>query len=220
MNTDSHGQRQPLARYSDSELLPLSAVQHYVFCPRQCALIHIEHQWSENRITAEGRAMHDRVDRPEHEMRDGVRMEYAVPIRSLRLGLVGKADVVEFHPDGSILPVEHKRGRPKPDHCDWVQLCAQAICLEEMLSTRIEEGAMFYGQPRRRQRVVFTPELRAETENTARAVHELILSGNTPLPDYDRKKCAACSLLDICMPKKRQRVSKYLADTFSEDDKS
>jgi CRISPR-associated exonuclease Cas4 len=232
--------------FDEADLLPLSALQHYVYCPRQCALIHVEQQWSENRFTAEGRAQHDRVDRPEHEIREGVRVEFAVPLRSLRLGLIGKADAIEFHPTheiqhfksqisdfksgmagpeisnlksrnaGKVFPVEHKRGKPKPDHCDWVQLCAQAICLEEMMGVEIPEGAIFYGQPRRRQQVEFTSELRAETEATARKLHELIQSGKTPPPEYDNKKCSACSLFDICMPQTHRPVSAYLADALSE----
>ena len=230
--------------FSDSDLLPLSALQHFVFCPRQCALIHIEQQWVENRFTAEGRSQHERVDRPEHEIRDGIRYEYAVLLRSLRLGLIGKADVVEFHfPDSSnrdlrsetsnlksretamrsdisnlklpvrVFPVEHKRGRPKPTHCDWVQLCAQALCLEEMLNIKIPEGAIFYGLPRRRQSVAFTPELRLETQEMATALHNLIQSGKTPPATYEKKKCDSCSLLEICMPKRLQRVEDYLAET-------
>jgi CRISPR-associated exonuclease Cas4 len=195
--------------YDESSLLPISALQHYVFCPRQCALIHVECVWSENRYTAEGRARHERVDRPESELRDGVRFEYAVPLRSLALGLVGKADCVEFRPDGPY-PVEHKRGRPKPDHCDWVQLCAQAICLEEMLDCHIPEGAIFYGQPRRRQVVELNEQLRDETARTARAIHAMIESRTTPAPIYHQKKCASCSLLDICMPDKFHSVSDYL----------
>ena len=145
--------------FTDSDLLPLSALQHFIYCSRQCALIHIEQQWVENRYTAEGRAQHDRVDRPEHETRDGIRTEYAVLLRSLRLGLIGKADAIEFHED-KVFPVEHKRGRPKPTHCDWVQLCAQAICLEETMGVEIGEGAIFYGTPRRRQNVEFSSDLR------------------------------------------------------------
>ena len=195
--------------YSDTDLLPLSALQHFVFCPRQCALIHIEQQWAENRFTAEGRAQHDRVDRPEHEIRDGIRYEYAVLLRSLRLGLIGKADVVEFHED-KVYPVEHKRGRPKPTHCDWVQLCAQALCLEEMLGVEIGEGAIFYGLPRRRQAVEFTSELRKETEQAAIDLHALIKAGRTPPAEYVKKKCDACSLLEICMPQKRPAVFEYM----------
>lgn len=197
--------------FSDSDLLPLSALQHFVYCPRQCALIHLEQQWTENRFTAEGRAQHDRVDRPEHEFRDGVRLEYAVPLRSLRLGLIGKADVIEFH-DDYVFPVEHKRGRPKPTHCDHVQLCAQALCLEEMMNIKILEGAIFYGQPRRRQNVKFALELREETEFICRKLHELIQSGKTPPADYDKKKCSACSLFDLCMPKRTRRVGDYLTE--------
>lgn len=230
--------------FDEADLLPLSALQHYVYCPRQCALIHVEQQWSENRFTAEGRAQHDRVDRPEHEVRDGVRLEYAVPLRSLRLGLIGKADSIEFHGiqsnlksqisnlksceagseisnlkscgAGRVFPVEHKRGKPKPDHCDWVQLCAQALCLEEMMQVEIPDGAIFYGQPRRRQQVEFTSELRAETQEVARKLHELIRNGKTPPPDYEEKKCSACSLIDICMPKNHRPVSAYLTDALSE----
>ncbi len=213
--------------FTDSDLLPLSALQHYIYCPRQCALIHVEQQWVENRYTAEGRAQHDRVDRPEHETRDGIRTEYAVLLRSLRLGLIGKADAIEFHSDLKseisnmkspvrVFPVEHKRGRPKPTHCDWVQLCAQAICLEETMGVEIEEGAIFYGTPRRRQNVEFSSELRKETEQTAAALHALIQSEKTPPAEYDKKKCDACSLLEICMPQKRRAVFDYMKKALSE----
>jgi len=207
--------------FSDSDLLPLSALQHYSYCPRQCALIHVEQQWTENRFTAEGRAKHERVDRPEHETRDGIRTEYATLLRSLRLGLIGRADAVEFHESEGTLrvfPVEHKRGRPKPTHCDWIQLCAQAICLEEMLGIEIQDGAIFYGQPRRRQNVEFTPDLRAETETTAEALHQLIQSGKTPPAEYEEKKCAACSLFETCMPKKRRAVFDYMKQMLHEPD--
>lgn len=228
--------------FDEADLLPLSALQHYVYCPRQCALIHVEQQWIENRFTAEGRAQHDRVDRPEYEVRDGVRLEYAVPLRSLRLGLIGKADVIEFHPvDGDfksdisnlksleegadisnlkslvrVFPVEHKRGKPKPDHCDHVQLCAQALCLEEMMQIKISEGAIFYGQPRRRQPVEFSADIRRETEEISCKVHELIRSGRTPPAEYEPKKCAACSLFDLCLPKTHRPVADYLAETLSQ----
>lgn len=200
--------------YTEDDLIPLSALQHYVFCPRQCALIHIEQQWSENRFTAEGRAQHDRVDRPEHEMRDGVRYEFGMAVRSLKLGLIGKTDVVEFQADGTVFPVEHKRGRPKPDHCDWIQLCAQALCLEEMLKTFIPSGAIFYGQPRRRQEVNFTEELRTETLNAICQVHGLIQSAKTPPPEYNEKKCSSCSLFDLCLPNKFRSVAAYLRENL------
>lgn len=200
--------------YSDEDLLPLSALQHYVYCPRQCALIHVEQLWSENRFTAEGRAQHERVDRPEHESRAGVRTEYAVLLRSLQLGLIGKADAVEFEGD-RVFPVEHKRGRPKPDHCDWVQLCAQALCLEEMMSVKVPQGAIFYGKPRRRQVVTFDPALREETREVILAVHELIRSGKTPPPVYEKKKCDACSLNELCMPTVCKHVAGYLQEALS-----
>jgi len=204
--------------FTDSDLLPLSALQHYIYCPRQCALIHVEQQWVENRFTAEGRAQHSRVDRPEHEIRDGVRFEYAVPLRSLHLGLIGKADAVEFHLSSkAVFPVEHKRGRPKPTHCDWIQLCAQALCLEEMMGVGIQEGAIFYGKPRRRQNVAFTAELRAETAETARALHQLIQGGQTPPAEYEKKKCEACSLFEICMPQPHRSVATYLKEALHEE---
>ena len=202
--------------YSEDQLLPVSALQHLAYCPRQCALIHLEQQWSENRFTAEGRANHARVDRPEHETRDGIRYEYAVLLRSLKLGLIGKADVVEFHADHAF-PVEHKRGRPKPTHCDWVQLCAQALCLEEMMATHIHEGAIFYGKPRRRQNVVFDDALRTETERVAEALHHLIATGQTPPAVYEKKKCSACSLHDTCMPQASRPVAKYIEKALNEE---
>lgn len=202
--------------YSEDDLVQLSSLQHFVFCPRQCALIHIEQVWSENLFTAEGRIMHEKADSNKYESRGNVRIDYSVPLRSLRLGLIGKADVVEFHrmDDGTWLPfpVEYKRGKPKADDCDRIQLCAQAICLEEMLNVEIKSGALFYGQTRRREDVIFDAALRQETENTARRVHELIKSGITPEAEYS-KKCDSCSLLGLCLPKtcgKARSVSKYL----------
>ncbi|MCL4491178.1 MAG: CRISPR-associated protein Cas4 [Nitrospirae bacterium] len=200
---------------SEDDLIQLSALQHYAYCRRQCALIHIEQVWSENVFTAEGRIMHDKADSNKHESRGNVRIDYSVPLRSLRLGLIGKADVVEFHKEGEQwlpFPVEYKRGKPKIADCDMVQLCAQAICLEEMLNVEIKEGALFYGQTRRREDVFFDTALRQETEDTAIKVHELIKSGITPKAEYS-KKCERCSLLEVCMPKtcgKTRSVSKYL----------
>ena len=201
----------------------LSALQHYAYCPRQCALIHIEQAWSENVFTAEGKIMHEKADSNKCESRGNVRIDYSVPLRSVRCGLVGKADVVEFHKtdDGRWLPfpVEYKRGKPKADNCDKVQLCAQAICLEEMLNVVIPEGALFYGQTRRREDVVFDDALRTETEETARKVHELIKSGITPKADYS-KKCESCSLLELCMPKtcgKTKSASKYLLSAVEDE---
>ena len=159
--------------------------------------------------------MHDKVDTANREVRGKIRIDYGVPLRSLRLGLIGKADVVEFHKQGDKwipFPVEYKRGKPKGDNCDKVQLCAQAICLEEMLNVEIKGGALFYGQTRRREDVIFDKALRAETEEAARKVHELIESGITPKAEYS-KKCKQCSLLNLCLPKicgKTLSVDSYL----------
>ena len=199
--------------YSEDDLIQLSSLQHLVFCVRQCALIHIEQLWDENLFTAEGRIMHDKVDTADRESRGKIRIEYGVPLRSLRLGLVGKADVVEFHrmEDGTWMPfpVEHKRGKPKMDDCDRIQLCAQAICLEEMLNVEIKKGALFYGRTRRREDVVFDEKLRMETEEAAKKVRILIESATTPKAEYS-KKCKKCSLYDLCLPKMSKKVEYYL----------
>ncbi len=190
--------------YSEDELLPISALQHLAFCERQWALIHLEQQWSENRLTAEGRQLHERADEGHHQTKEGIRICRGLHLRSLRLGLTGRADVVEFHPDdaGNVrpFPIEYKRGRPKPDRRDEVQLCAQALCLEEMLNVEIKGGALFYGQPRRRTSVDFDSDLRAETERLAARLHELNAARVTPRAKYE-KKCDSCSLYSICLPK-------------------
>lgn len=202
--------------YTEDNLIQLSSLQHYVFCPRQCALIHVEQIWSENRFTAEGRIMHDKVHEQGYESRGEVRIERSVPLRSLRLGLSGVADVVEFHRQSDRswkpFPVEYKRGKPKPDNCDRIQLCAQALCLEEMLCVEILSGALFYGRTRHRHDVTFDDKLREETEDTSKRVHELIDSGITPKPVY-KSKCKSCSLFEICLPKtigKTRSVQRYV----------
>lgn len=208
--------------HSEDDLIMLSALQHMVFCPRQCALIHIEQVWAENRQTAEGRIMHDKVHDERSESRGDIRIEYGVPLRSLSLGLIGKADVVEFHrlPEDKWqpFPVEYKRGKPKADDCDKVQLCAQAMCLEEMTSTTIMKGALFYGKTRRRLDVFFDEKLRQKTEDAACNVREIIESGKTPAPVYT-KKCESCSLVGECMPKtmgKKRSVKSYLSRILGE----
>lgn len=215
--------------YREDELIPISALQHLAFCERQCALIYVEQIWSENRLTAEGRILHDRVHGEGAESRRDVRVVRGLRLRSLRLGLTGVADVVEFHanPDGAMVPglrgkwtpfpVEYKRGRPKADGCDDVQLCAQALCLEEMLNTVVAEGAFFYGQPRRRHPVTFDVPLRMRTEDLAKRAHELIISGITPPARYE-KKCDACSLFDLCKPKtvgSSKSARRYLGQMLS-----
>ncbi len=190
----------------DDDFLPLSALQHHLFCPRQCALIHVERQWQENRFTVEGRVLHDTVDAGGREKRGAVRIVRSMPLRSRRLGLTGVADVVELYgPERHPFPVEYKRGRPKAHRADEVQLCAQAMCLEEMFHTAIPEGALFYGESRRRFPVVLDSVLRELTEQTAMAVQDMLCHGVTPPPVYEARKCQNCSMLDLCRP---QRLTK------------
>jgi CRISPR-associated exonuclease Cas4 len=213
--------------FTEEELLPLSALQHLVFCERQCALIHIEQAWSDNALTLEGSRLHHRTDEqgPRREVRGDVVILRGIPLRSFRLGVSGKADVVEFHralpaldpqapgadARGNVplpglagtwkpYPVEYKRGKPKKDLSDRIQLCAQAICLEEMLEGGIPEGALFYGRIQRRCEVLFDAHLRGETESAAHRLHELICSGITPKARKE-PKCNRCSLLDLCLPR-------------------
>jgi CRISPR-associated exonuclease Cas4 len=208
--------------YNIDDLIQLSSLQHYAFCPRQCGLIHVEQAWAENRLTAEGRIMHEHVHEEGDESRGDVRIERGASLRSLRLGLIGKADVVEYHrqADGTwqAFPVEYKRGKPKPDHSDKIQLCAQAMCLEEMLNAYIPAGALFYGKTRRRLDVDFDEALRLETETAAIKTHELIDAGITPVPVYT-KRCESCSLMAECMPKtiqKKRTVESYLKRMLDE----
>ncbi len=179
------------------EALPLSGLQHLAFCPRQWGLIHMEQQWRENRLTAEGRLLHERADLPGQARRSALRAVRGLPLRSVRLGLSGRADVVEFRPQP--YPVEYKRGKRKPNNCDEVQLCAQALCLEEMLGTPVPRGAFFYGEPRRRLEILFSPELRAHTAALAGEMHRLARAGTTP-PAQPGPHCRGCSLRDACLP--------------------
>jgi CRISPR-associated exonuclease Cas4 len=201
------------------DLIPISALQHYHFCRRQCALIHIEQQWEENLFTAEGRVMHDKVHEQFQGMRKNVIVERDVSLVCHRLGLTGKADMVEFHLTGNgcrmPFPVEYKRGKPKKDDCDRVQLCAQALCLEEMLSVRIDEGALYYGKTHHRHDVRFDEQLRTETENLVLKIRGFLDAGMTPMPEYS-VKCDRCSFLAVCMPKpveSGKKVSEYIRES-------
>lgn len=204
--------------YSDDEFLQLSALQHFVFCPRQCALIHIEQIWSENLFTAQGRIMHEKVHEEKSENRKDLRIERAISLRSCELGVNGKSDVVEFHKKDKgawrPFPIEYKRGKPKQDDCDIIQLCAQALCLEEMLDIAVPCGAIFYGKTRRRLEVEFDNNLRQKTKDLAISLHKFIKDGKTPKPNYT-KKCDSCSLLNFCMPKAMEKnisIEKYLQE--------
>jgi len=203
--------------YKEDDFLQLSALQHFAFCKRQCALIHIEQLWSENLLTAEGRIMHENVHEERAENRPGVRVVRGMPLHSCELGLSGKADVVEFHrsPDGVWVPfpVEYKRGKPKSDDSDKIQLCAQALCLEEMMNVKIPAGALFYGRTKRRFDVIFDDLLRQITKETAHQLHDFIAAGTTPAPNYSAK-CKSCSFVEECLPKiigRNISVADYLA---------
>ena len=204
---------------AEDDLVPISALQHMLYCPRQCALIHVERQWNENSYTAEGRVLHQRVDAGGGERRKGVRIERGVVLRSLRLGLFGVADVVEIHAGAVPYPIEYKRGRPKTHRADEAQLCAQAMCLEEMLKIPVPEGALFYGAERRRKAVCFDHELRSLTEHLAFDTRRMIATGEVPAPEYNRRKCDGCSLRDACQPLRPAKpggVDRWLALAMEE----
>lgn len=198
--------------YSTEELLPLSGIQHFQFCRRQWALIHVENQWQDNALTIEGKYVHDRVDDPFFtETRKEMIITRSMPVSSYRLGLVGVCDIVEFtrSRDGIHLPgkegfylptpVEYKHGKLKYDQCDEVQLCAQALCLEEMLSIHISNGSLYYHEVRRRYEVELSVELRNRVEEIAIEMHSYFERGYTPQVKTS-KACKSCSLEDICLP--------------------
>src|SRR5690606_2097734 len=176
---------------------------HAVYCLRQAALIHIERIWAENRFTAEGRVLHDVAHESGSRKSRGVRRVNALPIACRRLNIAGVADVVEFHasPDGeTAFPIEYKRGKPKLHRADEVQLCAQALCLEEMTGRPVPEGALFYAETKRRFVVPFDAELRRQTEDVIGELAAILASGRTPPPTVKRERCRACSLLELCRP--------------------
>lgn len=204
----------PIDQAAEDGLIPLSALQHYLFCPRQCALIHVEQLWAEDEATAEGRLLHQRVDAGRHESRPGVRIARGLSLRSFMLGVSGKADVVEFYDwsrgeSGRPLPVEYKRGKPKPHRADEVQLCAQAICLEEMFGPPVPQGALFYGMTRRRVVVPFDDDLRALTKRVAAETRAMLAAGLTPLP-IKTPGCRRCSLETLCQPARLERPPSVL----------
>lgn len=214
------------SEYPEDDYLPLSGIQHFVFCRRQWALIAVEGLWKDNDLTLEGDYLHERAHDPDLDgMAKGAFLSRAMPVHSRRLGLSGACDVVEFRPAGdgvplvgkrglfSPLPVEYKRGRSKADDCDRAQLCAQAMCLEEMLGVAIPEGAVYYAQTRRRESVDFTPELRELVEKSAREMHTLMQKEHTPRAKRT-KACDSCSLKDDCLPTllKAPKVAEYISE--------
>ncbi len=186
--------------YNDDELLPISALQHIIFCPRQCALIHVEKLWKENILTFQGRHLHKNVHKRGHEKRGSKNTEKSSQIASYEYGIFGEADIVEFYKDGSVHIVEHKRGKPKNHNADKVQLCAQAICLEEMLNAKIEYGFLFYNATKHREKVFFDKDLREQTINAISDFRNMFVQKITPKAQY-RPSCKSCSFFDICKPK-------------------
>ncbi|MEN4013874.1 MAG: CRISPR-associated protein Cas4 [Bellilinea sp.] len=222
--------------YPDDALLSLSGIQHFAFCERQWGLIHIEQLWQDNLLTVEGHHVHERVNDPfDNEARGDVRIVRSVPVISRKLGLQGVADMVEFHKQrrgpGAVTlpgvdgfwvprPVEYKRGKPKPDDRDAVQLCAQAICLEEMLDTCIAHGDIYYWQIRRRQPVEFSDALRTRTKEMSARMHSLFEAGITPTV-VKGKPCQSCSMHEVCQPKllrKRGFVTDYINSVLGTPD--
>lgn len=226
--------------YADDDILLLSGIQHMAFCERQWALIHIEQQWQENVLTVEGKHIHDRADDPfENETRREIRITRSVSIISRKLGLQGIADVVEYVRDDDlpetetisllgragrwkVRPVEYKRGKPKPDDRDAVQLCAQAITLEEMLNITINEGYLYYNEIRRREAIIFDGKLRDRVKTLSTRMHWMVNRGYIPSPNRG-KHCLRCSLYEICQPDwntSSGAVRKYIAEqlTYEEED--
>jgi len=222
--------------YSEDDFVPVSALQHVLFCERRAALILLEGLWEDNVSTAEGNLLHERAHQAETESRDTLVIVRGLWLRSFRLGLYGKADIVEFHlldddnrSSGASLagksglyrpfPVEYKRGRLRSELSFEIQLCAQALCLEEMLGTKVVSGALYYGKTRRRKEIRFDEPLRNRTESAALRVHEIVESGITPRVRR-QKKCNFCSLNAQCLPEAtgvRKSVTRYLAQASSEE---
>jgi CRISPR-associated exonuclease Cas4 len=202
--------------YSEDNLLQLSGLQHLLYCSRQCALIHTEQLWKDNFFTARGILMHEKAHTDKIEHKKNIVIESDIYVKSYTLGLVGKSDIVEFHKSSSgkliPFPVEYKSGKAKKDNTDKAQLCAQALCLEEMMKIEISKGAIFYGKTRNRLNVEFDKDLRDETINLAKEFHDLVDSGKTPKAEYSNK-CDNCSFNNLCLPKicnDRNNAKKYL----------
>jgi CRISPR-associated exonuclease Cas4 len=217
------------ALQTGGEPIPLSALQHAVYCLRQAALIHLERVWADNRFTAEGHVLHAVADKGGSRKVRGLRRVMALPIASVRLNIAGVADVVEFLPDAGggerAFPLEYKRGKPKLHRADEVQLCAQALCLEDMSGRTVPEGALFYAETKRRVTVPFDAELRRLTEDTIAALADVLASGRTPPPTTRRERCRACSLIELCRPDivarpvrawRSRMVERLMTETVSE----
>lgn len=201
---------------ADDDSIMISALEHYSYCPRQCALIHVEQTFDENLYTLRGRAVHKRVDEPEMEEQAGVRIERALPLWSKALGLIGKADVVEFHGE-TPYPVEYKHGPHREQEHDDLQLCAQALCLEEMTGKAVPRGAIYHHSSRKRREVACTPELRAQVVQTIQAIRRMLASKQLPPPVNDTR-CTHCSLRESCLPDvidEGRRAAALVRDLFT-----
>jgi len=208
----------------NADPIPLSALQHAVYCLRQAALIHLERLWAENRFTAEGQVLHQVADKPSQRKIKGVRRVTNLQLASREFGIAGQADLVEFHQSagGEIpYPVEYKRGKPKLHRADEVQLCAQALCLEKMTGQAVPEGALFYAETKRRVTVPFDVDLRALTRETIAQLREVFTTLKTPPPTLRTDRCRACSLAELCRPKAvvkpakawRERMARQMVGT-------
>ncbi|MCG7985416.1 MAG: CRISPR-associated protein Cas4 [Candidatus Thiodiazotropha lotti] len=206
---------------TETDWLMISALQHYAYCPRQFALIHIEQAWAENQFTAHGRLLHERVDSYESEQRGDVRYERSISVLSKRLSIRGKLDLLEIRGKSEKIyfPVEYKRGKSKAEDWDRIQLCAQALCLEEMREIQIDSGALWYWQVRRREAVLFDEALRSVTHQTIEAAQGLMASSETPMPTTRKQLCRACSLYDLCEPEsfRNDRTRDYVEALFSDE---
>ena len=196
--------------WQEQDWIMLSALEHTAYCSRQCALIHVEKIFEENIYTLRGHRLHEKVDIPESEIREGVRLERALPLVCEKLGIYGKADMVEIDADGTPYPIEYKHGSRKTKACDDIQLCAQAFCLEEMFACEVPKGAVFYFSSRKRREVFFNNELRALTRSTILETRNLLQQEILPSPVND-ERCPDCSLIELCLP---QIVGKYQQKKF------
>lgn len=200
------------------DTIPISALQHYAFCPRQCAYIHIERLWQDNFLTAKGNQLHDRVNSNETEKRGNIKTERSVQVSSEKYGLTGQLDLLEIQFDPyQLTPVEYKRGKPKTNDCDRIQLCAQALCLEEMRNVSIQRAALWYWQVRKREWIDIDESIRELTIETIQAVHELFRGNELPKAVYT-SSCKACSFFDICRPRQSDQSSRYVKELFRNEE--
>lgn len=204
-----------------ADQIPLSALNQYAYCPRRCYLIHAERQFADNVHTLRGAHEHERVDQVLHEIKQGIRIEFALPVWSHTLGLSGRCDVVEFHPEGAIFPVEYKHGKKKKWLNDDIQLAAQALCLQEMEGVAVTGGAIFHIQSKRRREVAITPDLIAQVVETITNVRDLLSQRTLPPPTDQRQRCNGCSMVESCSPelsRARQKIRSLSQKLYTAED--